>query len=256
MTNLFANSRSLLGFTLILGGVIAGVTNSGAFPGWWALLPTSGAALIISANGAWLNRKILSHTAAVLVGLISYPLYLWHWPFLAYINLIDPAQSWQLRLEAILAAAMLAILTYHWIERPLRASRYGRWKLAMLCVAMALTGGAGLVVYSFNGVPTRLPSAIRDLANPHLAPDFRQVEWREGQCFFDIIKSDFKPQCLEQGSGPLLFLWGDSTSAALYPGLKQLQSGMDFRIGQYSRGGCPPSLHSAEHELPGCCAEQ
>ena len=241
---------SWLGLALILGGVIAGENNTGAFPGWWALLPTLGAALIISAPEASLNRWLLSQSWIVWLGLISYPLYLWHWPVLAFARLINPAPSWQLRCEAIAAALILAILTYRWGEQPIRAKGSLHQKAAALFVAMTFVAGAGWLIFTLLGFPSRLPESIRALTSIQLSPEFRRTEWREGSCFFDSGKSNFKPECLQQGAGPLLFLWGDSTSAAFYPGLKELQSSIDFKIGQYSRGGCQPSLYL--NEPPGC----
>ena len=77
-----------------LGSVLIAVSllllgQGNAFPGWWALLPTLGTALLIRAGPqAWINRAVLGDPACVMVGLFSYPLYLWHWPILAYLKLI------------------------------------------------------------------------------------------------------------------------------------------------------------------------
>jgi hypothetical protein len=125
-------------------------------------------------------------------------------------------------------------------------------KIAFLCITMALLGGAGFAVYFSDGMPSRLPAPIHDLLNGRLDTAFRRTQWREGRCFFDVVKSDFKPECLEQGSAPLLFLWGDSMAASLYPGLKQLQETIHFRIAQFTRGFCPPSEHFLEDQLHGC----
>src|SRR6185436_20869883 len=58
------------------------------FPGWLALIPTFGAALVISAGvRSWANRRLLSLHPIVFLGIISYPLYLWHWPLLALTRL-------------------------------------------------------------------------------------------------------------------------------------------------------------------------
>ena len=81
---LLRNAQSVLG-ALLIGVAVLLVTKERLFPGWWALLPTVGAYLIISAGQhAWLNRTVLSHRLVVWFGLISYPLYLWHWPLLSF----------------------------------------------------------------------------------------------------------------------------------------------------------------------------
>jgi peptidoglycan/LPS O-acetylase OafA/YrhL len=76
------NVQSFVG-ALLVATAIASMNTHHAFPGWWALLPTVGAVLLISAGpDAWFNRHVLAHRVLVFVGLISYPLYLWHWPLL------------------------------------------------------------------------------------------------------------------------------------------------------------------------------
>src|SRR5262249_19429284 len=69
--------RAGVGLALIV--MAAAVLNvHRAFPGWWALLPVAGSALLLSAPAAWINGRLLGTKPAVWIGLISYPLYLWH----------------------------------------------------------------------------------------------------------------------------------------------------------------------------------
>src|SRR4051812_39233055 len=78
-----SNWRAAAGLVLIV--IAAAVLNvHRAFPGWWALLPVAGSALLLSAPAAWINRTLLSWPPMVWIGLISYPLYLWHWPLLVF----------------------------------------------------------------------------------------------------------------------------------------------------------------------------
>ncbi len=83
------NIQSLFGAALVAGGLLL-VNKEQAFPGWWAVLPTTGVALIIaSGSNAWLNRAILSNRLLVWFGLISFPLYLWHWPLLSFVRIVE-----------------------------------------------------------------------------------------------------------------------------------------------------------------------
>ena len=85
------NCLSALGITLIAVSA-AVITGNRQFPGWWALMPTLGAGFVISGGQhAWLNRRVLSCRALVWLGLISYPLYLWHWPLLSFERIIQGA---------------------------------------------------------------------------------------------------------------------------------------------------------------------
>src|SRR5262249_42683265 len=118
-----------IGMLLILAGI--SFTSEESFPGWWALLPVLGAFFIIGAGPqAWLNRAMLATPQLVFVGLISYPLYLWHWPILVIARTAIRTEHGNeyLRTTAIIAVALtfvLAWLTYQFIERPIRTRKSG-----------------------------------------------------------------------------------------------------------------------------------
>ena len=98
------------------------IDKSLAFPGLWAAIPVAAAVLIIAAGPkAWLNRVVLSNRIVVWFGLISFPLYLWHWPLLSFARVIEgepPTRGVRLALVAV--SVMLAWVTYWLIERPVR----------------------------------------------------------------------------------------------------------------------------------------
>lgn len=139
------NAMSIVGL-LCIGAGLAFIDRHRAFPGWWALLPVTGACLCIGAGPqAWVNRRALSLKWMVGIGLISYPLYLWHWPLLAYARVLqegfgDPPRLW--RFGAVGIAVFLAWLTYRFVERPIR-HRPGRRVLMALALGMVLLGLAG-----------------------------------------------------------------------------------------------------------------
>ena len=119
--------RPLTGLVLLIVAVAA-VDNAKPFPGWWALPPTLGAALLIWAGkDAWLNRKLLSIRPLVFVGLISYPLYLWHWPLLSFARIVESeTPSRATRLAAVCTAFVLAWATYRFVELPIRQPASGK----------------------------------------------------------------------------------------------------------------------------------
>lgn len=133
--------RSCCGAALLVAGVIF-ITKERAFPGWWALLPTVGAMLIISAGAqAWFNRVVLSHRLLVWFGLISFPLYLWHWPLLAFARVIaSETPAVEVRLAAVALAVVLAWLTYRLIERPVRFGKPGKTRVLALLGLMVVAG--------------------------------------------------------------------------------------------------------------------
>ena len=130
---------------LLIGAALALLDKGNHFPGWWALLPTLGTALLLAAGPqAWFNRRVLSHKLLVFYGAISYPLYLWHWPLLVFPLLpgleLDPA----MRVLVLSASIALEALTLECIERPLRTSAWGPGTATALCAPMLSIGAAGL----------------------------------------------------------------------------------------------------------------
>lgn len=95
------------------------------FPGFFALLPTIGTALIIaSQSNSWINSRLLSSRPLVFVGKISYSLYLWHWPLLSLLQIMEHKPSTKLRFAAVAISFLLALATYLGVERPLSKIRY------------------------------------------------------------------------------------------------------------------------------------
>jgi peptidoglycan/LPS O-acetylase OafA/YrhL len=135
---------------------LATIVRGPGFPGWPALLPVAGATLLIAAGpAAWVNRHLLSNRVLVWVGLISYPLYLWHWPLLSFAQIIESATpSPAIRGYAVGAAFVLAWLTYRLVERPLR-HRPGRATVVTLCALMAALALAGGYAWRKEGLPKR-----------------------------------------------------------------------------------------------------
>ena len=157
-----ANSGSIFGAVLI-GASLFYLNKNILFPGWWALLPTAGACLILAGGDtAWFNRKILSNRVLAWFGLISYPLYLWHWPLLAFNRIVEGGTSSALvRGLLVLTSIFLAWLTYELIEKPIRFGDRGNWKAGFL---VALMLGIGVVAFGTN----RLNGlAFRSIADSH-----------------------------------------------------------------------------------------
>ncbi len=238
------NCASFIGLIFIAIACIR-LNSIFAFPGWWALLPTIGTFLIIAAGSdAWINRKVLAHPILVLFGIISYPLYLWHWPVIFFMNIISPNTSTpQYRIIPIFISILLAVLTYKLIERPLRYGRYSTQKTIGLLASMTIVGLVGFSTYKYDGLGFRydLPLFIQQVSSNKF--DMSKI-YREHSCLLasDEDSSKFSKTCVDSGKRPLIFIWGDSYAAALYPGFKLLQSKRQFGIAQYTASACPPLL--------------
>jgi peptidoglycan/LPS O-acetylase OafA/YrhL len=148
---LLSNFLSFFGFVLLAYGFWR-INKKLSFPGMWALVPVMGTLLLlIGGSESWLNRKILSNKIAVWFGLISFPLYLWHWPLLSFARIVEgEAPSRNIRLAAVALAVVLAWLTYKLVERPLRFGKYSKAKVAILFGLVFFVGVFGAFVNETN----------------------------------------------------------------------------------------------------------
>jgi peptidoglycan/LPS O-acetylase OafA/YrhL len=210
-------------------------------PGFFTLAPVLAAATLIAMQGTYVHRYVLSARPAVFIGLISYPLYLWHYPLMAYarIHFVDgvaPSTMWII----MVASVILAWMTYQLIERPIRfGQRRVPVKLAALAGGMAVLGVIGLGAVLTNGFPIRIPTDIRVfmLDGSETGP-----RWRSGKCLMNPEQSaaEFAPECAGGGRHPLIAVWGDSYAASLYPGLKYFGDQRGFDVAEFTASSCPP----------------
>ncbi len=142
---------------------VAFFTADMRFPGWLALLPVTGAAAIVGAGPqAAMNRLIFSNRAAVFVGLISYPLYLWHWPLISYAYIVRAGRPPTHLMAAglIVASFFLAWAAYRFVERLVRFGAHRHRLTIIAAVCVAALGAGGLAVWLDGGVPARFPSGL------------------------------------------------------------------------------------------------
>jgi peptidoglycan/LPS O-acetylase OafA/YrhL len=132
------------GALLLAAGMVLLSKQQGAYPGWRALLPVCGTCLLIEGGrGAWVNRRILSNPALVWIGLISYPLYLFHWPILSFLHIVKGESPGDGYLAgAIGLSFLLATLTYYLIEKRIRHNA-SRRTLPILIALFAIMGVVG-----------------------------------------------------------------------------------------------------------------
>lgn len=253
----FATLLALTGMAAICWAVLffdAGM----AFPGWVALLPVLGTVSVLIAGAISdgnLVSRLLSTPPMVLIGKLSYSWYLWHWPLLAFLKIENLGENELFQnLIAAFIALILASLTYHYIENPIRYSRKG-W--------FATTRGAlkmGILLIVFSILVTALMLSLRG---------FVQVTSLAKKINFAY--SDHSPlteTCSRNGSKPLnvlknadcetgnknnldtIIVWGDSHSDHWMPLInEQFKS---HQIVQYSMPGCPPLQGNRHAMLKNC----
>ncbi len=242
-----ANARAWAGMALFVAG-FALVNNERAFPGAWALLPVLGAAALISAGPqAWLNRVALSSRPLVWVGLISYPLYLWHWPLLTFARIVEGgAPPLATRFGLVALSVALAWLTYRLLERPVRDAKFATPKTLALVVLMIGAGYAGYNCYARDGLGFRGPSA----SALHSGRDGGDMGVSENGCGLTRAgDAGLFATCVHDRRGPARFaLLGDSKADALHSGLMRTstEQGRWLFIGGGNLNGAPEPVLSSQ----------
>lgn len=255
---------SAVGLVFILSPMLLlkkGIT----YPGWWTLFPTVGTLMHIWAgSNAWLNRKISAHPLLVFVGLISYPLYLWHWPMISYIKILDFDWSVNairsLKACAVLVSGAAAWLTYQFLEKPIRRATNRRYVLP-LCMAMGVIFALALAVTLAKGFPDRfgeIENQVEKIANA--AATGYGENYRNGSCLLRPNQSyrDFSPDCFAKespdGTTGGVLLWGDSEAAHFYPGIKSYLQTSNVGFTQLTNNDCPAILDYTNAEYPLCAS--
>jgi len=213
-TPVIRNAASVLGFLLIVSALFL-IHESDPFPGWRASIPVGGAALlIVGGPHSWVNRKILAARTMVFVGLISYSLYLWHWPVLTLPRILHGDElGVPLRLAGVLLSFGLAWATWRFIENPVRFVRNTWTKTATLLTLSVAIGAAGLAAYFRGGFISRFPNLPGDLGRS------QEEAYFSPECGKTLGLSDIA-YCRSTAPGPPdVLLIGDSHAGALYRGL-------------------------------------
>jgi hypothetical protein len=242
---------SLIGLALI-GYAVFLFNKDTPFPGVNALFPCLGAALIIYAgeNGQSSTKGILSFGPLVFIGVISYSLYLWHWPLIVFARYFSAGDltTFQ-KTAALLLSAVLAFISFEFIEGPFRGreSPFSRRQVFSLGLAASMLSLAvGFAIYLHQGFPGRYDSATRQLVleNTERKRDFQEVceNWKtEVHSMADIHFCTLGP-----GTSRKIMFWGDSHVQQLYPLIKQLHDSgkfADLGVLIAIANGCAPAEH-------------
>ena len=194
------------------------------FPGAAALPPCLGAWLIIHAvtAGPTLVGRWLAMRPMVWVGLISYSLYLWHWPIVVLVKYLNMGKlNAQTTIVIVVASFAMGVLSFRLVERPFRG-RQALLKRRGLFVAGALAGGgaivAGLTLTATAGLPQRFDARTLEMVRANVA---RETNNPNGSCenFRKDVRTigDIALCPIEAGSPRKILFWGDSLIGAMQP---------------------------------------
>ncbi|MFL2436857.1 MAG: acyltransferase family protein [Verrucomicrobiales bacterium] len=228
---------SVLGILSILFSFIF-YDRSSSFPGLSAVPPVLGAALIIWSGVGFreISRlpivlKVLSIRPLVFIGLLSYSLYLWHWPLLALNEyMVIGRDSILIKFAIVLLSFLLSIISWKYIEQPIRKKKVACSRFSILSLSavglFSLVGCSAFILMN-GGFASRVSKEISDTDNRGLSED----------TFFDydLAAKEFPENKIvlgHKGHEPSFFLWGDSHAMAIARALDL--AGKEFSIGGLS----------------------
>lgn len=243
LTPLIRDAMTLIGLALIGVSVYAFDQNT-IFPGYTALVPTLGAASFIAGNTGTQSRtgRLIATKPLVWIGLLSYSLYLWHWPMLVFANNWLGSLSATSALIVILVSVIVAYASYRWVETPFRTRRVfqkRRQVFAASAVAMTVAIAIGFLLASNNGFAGRIPSTANQYlvsANTHLnngcTNNLSPAQVRENELC--LLGSD--------AENPTILLWGDSHAGSLEPVFHNLGISRQDSVYLAEHSSCPPII--------------
>lgn len=229
-----ADALAALGVVLILVAVFL-FNSHVSFPSWAALVPAMGSLCLICAGSQnWLGKHVLTARPLVFVGIISYPLYLWHWPLLSFATILGSGTvPLEVRAGIVLLSFVLAYLVFRFVELPIRMHSPLRAS-NMLAAGLGTLGIAGLLVFSTSGIASRYGRDVHALQTSSRINHFCQSSF-PGEDDFNYCKAT--------GAAPaeVIFL-GDSRTQAVYDATVGFSQGSHPMM-LLARGGCPPVLN-------------
>lgn len=238
--------RSFLGILLIAMAIFLGRVSSSLIV--WHLLASIGAFFLISAGpDAWLNRKIIAHRVLVFIGLISYPLYLWHWPLLSFAKIVSYGSLTNsyyiagVKIAIIIFSIILSWLTYILIEKPIKT--LGKRVAVFLLIILICIGLMGFYV------------SKKDIA-PQNKIDVASNDWDFPGANWHTFTFEDKVLGWHQGTNvkEVLFL-GDSNMEQYAPRIEELmkEDPTHTRSAIFAtKGGCAPIPNVGRPDLKQC----
>lgn len=205
--------------------------------GWLALIPVLGTLLIIYAGGQrWLTQKIFSNNFSVWVGVISYPLYLWHWVVLYFLNtFLHGKLDVQTKLLGLITSIALAWVTHIGIEKPIQANR-NLWVKGLLVFQLLLVFVVSLTVYFGNGLPNRIS---QEIANFELAA----IDWAHPESLDPFSFEGQTYYVKKTGAHNTTVFVGDSSLEQYTPRINEVIKVRGQEVSNvlfFTRGGCSP----------------
>ena len=235
-----------IGLALLLGVIVIGSPSAPLL--LMTGLASAGAALVIASSErgtSWAGR-LLSLPPLVFVGLISYSLYLWHWPLIVFQRtdaLLLPQSSEATKLAVIAASIGIAFLSWKFVELPFRAMARDTSKPAVFSTASAAMASAFagcIMILLSDGAPFRFSDRVVAIGS-YLGYDASSA-FRTGKCFLATNRQQIDVEtCMAMDKRrPNYLLIGDSHAAHLWFGLSSAMP--EVNVMQATASMCRPAI--------------
>lgn len=276
LINGYQNIRSFLGFLCLVSGIFF-LESSFAFPGWWALIPVFSTLLIISAGPtSWINNKVLGNKFIVQIGLLSYPIYLWHWPLLSFYSISSVENSQSVKICILFFTILLSFFTYKYIEKPFRFGANSKFKIPLLSGFMFLVFILSMFVFgldglkSFNRLNDKQENFLSYFENQppswhyfqktgipekfRLDCDFYDIDQFKTNSATQVPRLNINENCFTRDFRykHSVLIWGDSHAQALYYGInKNIPD--DWQVLIVASSGCAANPNQLDTSFTNYC---
>ena len=228
---------SVLGVVALLWGLIA-MNSAQSHTALATIVPVLGTVGLIASGQLAIANRMLSARPLVIVGLMSYPLYLWHWPILSYLRITESGAPavWMLWCGAGFSF-VLAALTYRFVEKPLQHFRDSTKALWVLSSALVGLLAVSVIITSTGGLPAR-PSVAYVKG---VAVQMKRGMEQSPNCLARFAERMAPVYCLQSGrTDQMIAVIGDSHAHVLFDGVAKLADDLHFGTLLLANSGCPP----------------
>jgi peptidoglycan/LPS O-acetylase OafA/YrhL len=240
-----ADLASVFGFALVSGAAVL-FSSKTTYPGALSAVPTIGAALLIwsSSRQPSLIGRLLSGRSVVYVGLVSYALYLWHWPIFVFFKTVMFRAPSQFEMSCLIALSFcFAVISYHALEMPIRQgrliSKYSTFQVGGVLTAILLVFAAiGIRSAGFDG---RYRALLSPFLVASVATSSEVLKCSVGKDENDSI-GDLCALVTVANSRSVVLLWGDSHAGSIAPAFVEAAIANSATVLIASKAGCLPLI--------------